>query len=54
MNLGAPTKLVFFIALILGILGLVSFFGIMTFPYVKWVLPAAFILLVIGIVVPGL
>ena len=54
MTLGAPTQIVFIIALVLGVLGLLAFFGVMTVPYVSYALPAAFVLLVAAILLPGL
>lgn len=59
MKLSAPTKLVFLIALILGGLGiLIGTLGLVSIPalagFVKWLLPAGFILLVLSVMLPGL
>jgi len=52
--MGGPTKLVFVIALILGVLGILGTFGIVPgIPFVQYMLPAGFLLLVAGILLPG-
>ena len=54
MNLSAPTRVVFIIALVLGILGLLGTFHVLSFPYIGYALPSGFILLVISVLVPGI
>lgn len=55
MNIGAPTKVVFFIALILGVVGILGMFGLVGgIPYLKYLLPSGFVLLVLGVLIPNL
>ena len=59
MNLSAPTKGVFLVALILGVLGiLIGTLGLFSIPalagIVKWLLPAGFVLLVLSVLLKGL
>jgi hypothetical protein len=55
MTLGAPTKIVFIIALVLGVLGLLGTFGLVGgIPFLSYLLPAGFVLLVAAVLLPGL
>ncbi|GAB1582357.1 hypothetical protein [Phyllobacterium phragmitis] len=50
MTLNAPTRLVFFISIIIAIISLISFFGALAFIPVAayWILAIAYIVLVAG------
>jgi hypothetical protein len=57
MDLSAPTQPVFLIALVVGVLAIVSLLGVtipVIAPYALWLLIAAFVLLVLGNVLRGL
>ena len=57
MDLSAPTQPVFLIALVVGVLAIISLLGVtipVIAPYALWLLIAAFVLLVLGNVLRGL
>lgn len=55
MKISRPTKTVFWISLILGVLGLLGYFAIPALSaYAFWLVTAGFVLLVLGNVVKGM
>jgi hypothetical protein len=56
MNLSAPKSTTFYIALVLGVLGILGFFIQLPFisGYAFWFVAIGFILLVLGIMLPDL
>jgi len=57
MDLSAPTQPVFLIALVVGVLAIISLLGVaipVVSGYAMWLLIAAFVLLVLGNVLRGL
>ncbi|WP_201026382.1 hypothetical protein [Paramesorhizobium deserti] len=56
MNLNAPTRIVFFISVIIAVLSLISFFGALAFIPVAayWILAIAYLVLVAGCVLKNI
>ena len=55
MKISRPTKTVFWISVILGVLGILGYFAVAALaPYAFWLVTAGFVLLVLGNIVKGL
>lgn len=54
MTLTPPKVITFWIAILLGVLGVISFFVASLAPYAFWLVLAGLVLLVLGLVVKGL
>lgn len=53
MRLSAPNKVLWLIAVILGVLGILAYLGVLPIGYAFWLVTLGFVLLVIGTLFAG-